>query len=273
MLRQLRYRFGLRTRWAQLRRIVAAIGAAPAMDYYYKRLVHRRSGEKYYLHPQQALHPVCIRSKSSDIDVFSQIFIQKEYACLNELINVDLVIDCGANAGYSAAYFLSYFGNCHLIALEPDPDNFAMLQCNLAPYGNRAEPIQAGVWSRSTDLIIEDNPYRDGREWTRQVRECKLNSDNSISGVDIGTLLAGSNSKRISILKVDIEGAEAVVFSSNYESWLKLVDAIVIELHDDSDFGNCKEIFFKAISREDFQITNSGELTVCIRKGLADRCT
>jgi hypothetical protein len=45
-----------------------------------------------------------------------------------------------------------------------------------------------------------------------------------MTATDIGTLLDRSGEQRISVLKVDIEGAERVVFVKNYESWLPKVD-------------------------------------------------
>ena len=67
---------------------------------------------------------------------------------------------------------------------------------------------------------------------------------------------------------MDIEGAEAIVFASDAspESWLHRVDAIVIELHDDSVFGPCSELFHRAVKDYGFEITRSGELTVCLPK-------
>ena len=72
--------------------------------------------------------------------------------------------------------------------------------------------------------------------------------------------------ERISILKVDVEGAEAVIFSENYKSWREKVDAIAIELHDDLVFGNATQIFFNAIEGRDL-LSRSGELTVCRKAG------
>ncbi|CAN5382113.1 hypothetical protein BH10PLA2_BH10PLA2_26230 [soil metagenome] len=67
---------------------------------------------------------------------------------------------------------------------------------------------------------------------------------------------------------MDIEGAEAQVFSENYESWIDYVDNIVIELHDDTAFGNASSIFTKAIAGRSFTVSRCGELTVCKRRGL-----
>ena len=157
--------------------------------------------------------------------------------------------------------------NSRIVAVEPDPENFAMLRRNLALYGTRVNLIRAGVWSHATRLALSENRYRDGREWSRQVRLVEPGDKVEIEGVDIGTLLASSGQDRISILKVDVEGAETIIFSENYQSWLDKVDAIAIELHDDSVFGKGREVFFTAIEGRGFHVSRSGELTVCRKVG------
>jgi hypothetical protein len=62
-------------------------------------------------------------------------------------------------------------------------------------------------------------------------------------------------------LKVDIEGAERVMFASRSQAWLSRVDNIVIELHD----AECRDTFFKAIAVQHFTVTTCDELTVCRR--------
>ncbi|HUS40887.1 MAG TPA: hypothetical protein VMX74_15645, partial [Pirellulales bacterium] len=121
--------------------------------------------------------------------------------------------------------------------------------------------ICSGVWSHPVGLVIEETPYRDGREWTRQVRPVRNDEKAAMVGIDIGTLLRKSGFDRIFILKVDIERAESVVFSSNYEQWINSVDNIVIELHDEE----CRAVFMKAIASADFAISQCDELTVCKR--------
>jgi hypothetical protein len=61
----------------------------------------------------------------------------------------------------------------------------------------------------------------------------------TVKTVDIETLLQSSGRREIDILKVDIEGAEKIVFSKNYEEWIKKEKNIFIELHDEE----CKSNF------------------------------
>jgi FkbM family methyltransferase len=204
-----------------------------------------------------------IRKGTSDRDVFKQIFLDQEYGRL--ILDHGLIIDCGAYVGYSAAYFLTRYPRCTVFAIEPDDGNFSQLVKNLRPYGKRAILFNAGVWSHATRLAIRSDIYRDGREWTRQVHEKRCGV---VEGIDIGALLATSGYRRISLLKMDVEGCEVVIFSQK-PAWLSQVDNIAIELHDDSVFGSATNAFYSAIEDEGFQISHSGELTLCRRPGHA----
>ena len=62
------------------------------------------------------------------MSVFDQIFIHQEYSCLQELKEPSLVLDLGANVGFSAAYFLSFFPRACVVAVEPDAGNGGDLQ-------------------------------------------------------------------------------------------------------------------------------------------------
>ena len=60
---------------------------------------------------------------------------------------------------------------------------------------------------------------------------------------------------------MDIEGAETIVFSSGFEQWIEHVDAIAIELHDDSPFGPASEIFHRACAGR-FQFQTFDEVLI-----------
>jgi FkbM family methyltransferase len=198
---------------------------------------------------------VLARSGTSDFAVFDQIFVENEYSQLDRLKNVRFVIDCGANVGYSSTYFLSTHPQSFVIAVEPDGDNFDILTRNLRPYGKRSRAVQAAVWPDHEWLRFKDRGQR-GNEWSYSVEQA--DQESGVKSVTIPDLIEMSGFNRISILKIDIEGAELNLFKSNIE-WLELVDNLVIELHG----MECYEVFLKAIS-DRFKISTSGELTVCL---------
>jgi FkbM family methyltransferase len=214
------------------------------------------------IHPKHATFPLHVRPCDSDMDVLSQVFIQQHYSAVMLRSPAGLIIDCGANVGISAAYFLTRFPEVTVIAVEPDPGNFALLQRNLAPYGVRARVIQAAVWPVNTKLKIRDHKYDDGRSWARQVEEVAGDEGKVIRGVSIDSLLAESGFPSIALLKMDIEGAEIPILKSISKAWLKRTECLAIELHDDTYFGKATPVFDEAVVDVASQIHRCGEITI-----------
>jgi FkbM family methyltransferase len=241
--------------------LVRALGIGGTCVYH----LSKRFGTEIRLRPLGLAHSLAARPGTSDIDVFADVYAKKAYAKLRGLVRPGLILDCGANVGYSTAYLLSECPGCHAIAVEPDPDNFKLLLRNVAPYEGRVRPVHAGVWSSVTRLAVEAASYRDNREWTRQVRSARPDEVSTIQGMDIPALMAITGDDEISLMKVDVEGAEAVIFGDTSDAWLHKVRVIAIELHDDSSFGRGSEVFHHAIRNRDFVVFQSGELTICHR--------
>jgi FkbM family methyltransferase len=205
--------------------------------------------------------PLWCRANTSDRQVFSQVFIEREYACLDGVASPRLIIDCGANVGYTSAYFLSRFPGAHVIAVEPDPGNFGMLESNLRGYGNRFTALQTAVWSHPVGLKLSRGANGDDRDWAVQVRPLRDGELPDVVATDIGGLLANSGFDRIDILKVDVEHAEVEIFGHGSAAWLDQVDNIAIELHGD----DARDTFFRAVHPSEFTFRESGELTVANR--------
>jgi FkbM family methyltransferase len=259
-------------KWGRIRTRMVELGFWNELLYEYHHIGPWFHRSTFRLTPRHARHALYARHGTSDQYVFEQIFIELEYAPLCGISDVQLVMDCGANVGYSSAYFLTQFPECHVIAVEPDQSNFAMLERNLLPYGNRVTTVRSGIWSESVPLVVSKEQYRDGKEWTFHVRPCQPGEKADFQGVDIESLLATSGFDRISLLKIDIEGAEVVLFRGNVD-WLDRVDALAIELHEDSAFGKASDVFHSAMHGRGFEFTRSGELTICRRTGETARCT
>ena len=51
-------------------------------------------------------------------------------------------------------------------------------------------------------------------------------------------------------------------------AWLDKVDAIAIELHDDTQFGDASDIVLSAVRARGFELSRNGELTICYRPGV-----
>jgi len=216
----------------------------------------------YRLYSRELPTPLLCRYGTSDGGAFHQVFIEQEYAVIGNS-DPKLIIDCGAYVGYSSAYFLARFPNARVIAVEPDGSNFEMLCRNLSAYGDRVQALRSAIWSRVTGLKVVKGQYRDGRAWTTQVRECLDDEKPDVMATSIGDLLERAGYDRVDILKMDVEGAEAIVFGEHYEAWIDRVGTFAIELHNEW----CQKVFFAALrtSGGTFTFSRSGELIVGTR--------
>jgi FkbM family methyltransferase len=254
-----------------VRSLLKALGPRGTLAYYRRARPSeaRPDAPPITLRSRTARHELVCRPGTSDLNSFAQVFVRREYAPLDSLSAIDLIVDCGAYIGLASAYFLSRFPSAYLIAIEPDETNFAVLEENLRPFAPRAKLLHAAIWSYSTDLVIDDVPFRDNRQWSRQVREPREGDIRTVPAFDIATILDESSFDRISLLKVDIEGAEAVVFADEQNlDWLDQVDNMVVELHDDSRFGAATEAFERAMAERSFtcsQLAGTDDMVFCRR--------
>ncbi len=203
--------------------------------------------------PRQLEHDVTLRLRgSSDLYAFNQIFVAEEYACLQEITGVAVVLDLGANIGLSAACFLNYFPGSRVIAVEPDERNVEMCRLNLSRYGERVMLLHGAAWSECGRMSLSRGTFRDGLEWSTQV----TSDAGEVEAWDMSALIAIAGAP-IDLLKVDIERAELEVFSGDV-GWLDSVKNICIELHGD----DCRDVFFRALADYGYDPTQSGELTI-----------
>ena len=215
---------------------------------------------QWRVRPRRVRYALTARLRgSSDMKVFWQIFTFDEYSVLRNLQGVSLVLDLGANVGYSSAYFLSCFPGARVVAVEPDDQNVAVCRANLKPYGDRALVLHGAVWSGTTSLSLSNGAAGDGNEWARRVTQAPEGAAGKVQAWDVGTLIDKSGAKVVGLLKVDIEGAELEVFGTGASAWLTKIRNICIELHG----PDCEEAFFNALAGFDYDLEHSGELTIC----------
>ncbi len=136
-----------------------------------------------------------------------------------------LIVDCGANIGASVLWFLARYPQAHVVAIEPAPDNFALLRSNCEKFNVdlRQAAIAAEEGSAYLASRINDMGFYITSEVTGQ--QIKLISISSILKDKPDTEYVPF------LLKVDIEGAESILFSDGISS-LQSFPLIIIEPHD-----------------------------------------
>src|SRR5438270_7731151 len=75
---------------------------------------------------KNAMHPMSLRPGTEDVSTVLNNVVRQEYGQFAPDRQPRWMIDAGAYIGDTCAYFLSRFDDLRVIALEPDPENYAM---------------------------------------------------------------------------------------------------------------------------------------------------
>lgn len=196
-------------------------------------------------------HPFQIRvGNTGDSATFNEVVLRQEYD-IDIALTPKTIIDGGANIGLTAIYFASKYPEAEIISIEPEPENFNLLQENTAPYP-QIKAIQSGIWSHSAHLKIIDSGKGSNAFTVEETNELGSLPANSIAG-----LMQQQGWDTIDILKLDIEGSEKHVFSENYDQWLPKTRVLVVETHDRFVKGSSKAVF-NAIGQYNFSCRIKG---------------
>lgn len=205
-----------------------------------------------------------LRPGTSDFYTFDQVFIQDQYK-LDYPVEPRTIIDAGANIGLSSVYFSHRFPDAQVLAIEPDKANFAQLQQNCADYP-RIKGLCAGVWSTDSYLKIINTEATNN---SFRVVETVPDNIGAIPAVCIATLMQQQNWPVIDLLKIDIEGSEKEIFSTNFDAWLPQVRMLLVEVHDKMQMGSSAAVF-GATSRYNFSFEMRHENLIFINQDLLD---
>ena len=168
-------------------------------------------------------HDLWLRTVGGDFFVLHEVFGSDCYDLPFSSSNLRTVVDLGANVGLTTLYLASKAPEARFICVEPAPGNADLLRRNVAPV-SQAVVVQAAVTKESGTVAFDD---------TRAAWGGGISPDGPlrVEAISIDDLLARYAPEGIiDLLKMDIEGAEAEVFSGPM-AWLDRVACIIAELH------------------------------------------
>jgi FkbM family methyltransferase len=172
------------------------------------------------------IHQVFINSEYST-DVFSQGEDIQSYYSAPGSAKRKLILDLGANVGISAVFYSLEYPESKIVCVEPASANLPLLELNTRLMSG-VEVLHAAVGPSAGTIKLFDpgvgnNAFRTfGSE--NQVLE-------EVSVVTVENLVRESPDFDPFLVKIDIEGAEKQLFSSN-TNWIDVFKVIVIETHD-----------------------------------------
>jgi FkbM family methyltransferase len=163
---------------------------------------------------------------ASDYGNAYEIFVSEVYRPVRRLENSDvqMIVDLGANVGFSALYFLKSFPASRVIAFEPHPAHIKRLLANLSLNGatERVELHRAAASNRNDRLSLSDRGMS-----SSLVKNGRSPDSLEVDVLDIFNVL---RNQRIDILKMDIEGSEYDLLSDARFLALR-ASTIVMEWH------------------------------------------
>jgi FkbM family methyltransferase len=227
----------------------------------------RRKPVNVFVHGH--VHPFAVRLGSTDWLVLVEIFLDSEYAEVGRLFSDShptTIIDLGANVGFSVRYWLEAFPGARVIAVEPDAENCAMIQRNIALCcpADSPEVVQACIVGQPRDSVFFETGS--GREWTFAMSNLASPTTRSIRGITMDNLITErAITGPIDFLKCDIEGGEVELFA-HCDSWIQHVRGGVIEVHGQFSVAN----FLCILKEKKINLTHwfSDKSSLCFFKAL-----
>jgi FkbM family methyltransferase len=185
-----------------------------------------RRPQELAITPPGSAYPVFLRLNTSDVCSYRDVLIcqDKTYDPRVPGFSPQTIVDVGAHIGMASLLFAQRYPLAGIIAVEPEPANFAALVRNVSSYKNIV-PVQAALWK-------EDGEVRLGKSAAHPKGAFAIaeDGDQRVRAVTMETLMKENGIRMIDFLKVDIEGSEKEVFQTC--AWIKSVRVIAIELHD-----------------------------------------
>jgi FkbM family methyltransferase len=163
------------------------------------------------------VHELALADRS-DFQVLAEVLVDREYD-VRPAQPPRLVVDLGAHVGISVAFFHAAFPRARILAVEPDPATFRLLERNVG-HLPRVELRRVAVGkAHGAGAVVPG-----AASWENRVVA------SSAGDVEIVTLdeLATDDAEVPALLKIDVEGAEWDVLSA---ADLKRFSTIVGELH------------------------------------------
>lgn len=143
--------------------------------------------------------------------------IERRYKAIEQ----PTIVDGGAHIGLAAVWFALTYPEAHVIAIEPHPGNFALLQRNTKRLNVQA--IRGALGAAWAQVVVTDPGEGN---WGYQTERAPALTDDAVIACPVTEFI---DPDRIFIVKLDIEGAEEGVLRN--PAWVAGVPVVIMEVH------------------------------------------
>jgi FkbM family methyltransferase len=198
---------------------------------------------------------IAFRPFTDDVDKTASTY-ETNTRSLIDLHNANVAIDVGANIGVLTLWISRIVGPTgKVLALEPEPDNFQVLQYNVGLNSiDNVVPLQVALGSATGHASMWiPSPSEMGR--VGQIPSGHPKSRNFQATLTTLDLLAAScNLTTIDLIKIDVEGGELSVLKGGTNSLRKFGPKLIIEVHGPDSLARVMSLLhslnFRILSKE-----------------------
>ena len=193
---------------------------------------------------REAKNKVVLRPNTRDGVVFWDTFYNKYHIPPVQLRDDAIIVDLGANVGYTMVHFAHIYPKSHIYGVEMDFDNFMLAKKNLNDLGEQCMLIHSAVWSDDGHIKYDKNMHESGYHVQYNDSQKEKSILREVPAKSLNTIFSEFNLKRVDYLKMDIEGAEKFVLEKP-DKWINIVRMMKIEVHPPADLDICLQTLKK----------------------------
>lgn len=209
---------------------------------------------------QRSSEPLIIRLRGSglrfrvrtaiDVWIIKETCLDRDYENGAILQNNWTIIDIGAGLGDFTTYAAQRSPNGRVLAYEPFPESFALLQQNVAL--NMLRNVAAAPWAiaeKPGSLALNIGMGEAVQHSTTQAGAKTI----EVQAITLQQVFDKHGVDRCDFLKMDIEGGEYAILRSVDAGLLQRIDRIALEYHDNTFAGKHDELV-QLLQRAGFQV-------------------
>ncbi len=169
------------------------------------------------------------------------------------------IIDAGAHIGMSTIFFKSISPNSEILAIEPNPRSYEVLQRNIEQNNlKKVETVNKALDSKERVQVLYIDPTEDRWDSSASFNQGGWKGGYNTQQIRVETLTLSSiiKDRVVDLLKLDIEGAEQRVIVEA-QQYLKNIRNIIIEFHPTAN-QNLEKVL-KILRKNNFEVSVEGE--------------
>ena len=183
------------------------------------------------------------RPYTMDVVAMAEDFLLKQYR-IPDGLSVSTAVDIGAHIGTTSVALSRRFG-ADVHAIEPDPENFSILQRNALHWGIKPYNLAIGSESGYCSVAGTDGVFR------------HMSDGQDIRLMTLEEFMRHAGIKSMELLKIDTEGNEIPILKSSLHL-ISDISIILLELHSRHDRREAFEILseeFRPVFSSDNGVT------------------